>query len=93
MIYSSNHLEFLCSKLAENTGQTGGNIFAREVIVTQSAGMTAWVKTELAKTNGIIANTAFINQDALLSELYHLLSGDKLKNNRDIIRFKVYRLL
>ena len=93
MISSSNHLEFLCSKLAENTGQTGGNIFAREVIVTQSAGMTAWVKTELAKTNGIIANTAFINQDALLSELYHLLSGDKLKNNRDIIRFKVYRLL
>ena len=44
--------------------------------------MTAWLKTELAKSIGVIANVSFINQDALLIELYQLLFGERLRNNR-----------
>jgi len=93
MIYSSNHLEYLCQTLAGNIGQNDGNVFAREVIITQSTGMTAWLKTELANRNGILANTGFMNQDTLLGEMYLLLFGVKPKNNTDLIRYKVYKLL
>lgn len=93
MIYSSNHLEYLCQTLAGNVGQKNGNLFGREVIITQSTGMTAWLKTELASRNGIIANIGFMNQDELLNEIYLLLFGIKSKNNKDLLRYKVYKLL
>ena len=93
MIYSSNHLENLCHQLAVNMGGKDDSIFGRQVIITQSAGMTAWLKTELAKSIGVIANVSFINQDALLVEIYQLLFGERLRNNKDAIRFQVYQLL
>jgi exodeoxyribonuclease V gamma subunit len=93
MIYSSNHLEYLCQRLAGKLGQRNGSIFGREIIITQSAGMTAWLKTGLANRIGIIANTGFMNQDALLNEIYLFLSGVKPKNNKDFIKYKVYILL
>jgi len=93
MIYSSNHLEYLCQTLAGNVGQKNGNVFGREVIITQSMGMTAWLKTELTNRNGVLANTGFMNQDELLNEIYLLLFGIKPKNNKDFLRYKVYKLL
>jgi len=66
MIYSSNHLEKLCQILAENIGRTGSYIFGKEFLVTQSAGMNAWLKTELAQRNSIFANFGlFFNSVAL----------------------------
>lgn len=93
MIYRSNNTEHLCNKLAENTVINNFSPFDREIIITQSAGMTSWVKTELARRNGIIANTAFMNQDSLMSEIWQFLTGEKLKNSRDFVRFRVYELL
>jgi len=93
MIYRSNNLEHLCSKLAAKTGTNDLSPFAQEIIVTQSAGMTAWVKTELAKRNGIIANISFMNQDSLMNELMGFLTGNKQENARDRIRLQVYGLL
>jgi exodeoxyribonuclease V gamma subunit len=92
MTYSSNDLGYLCGKLAENTGTQNGNIFAKEVIITQSSGMTAWLKTELAKRNKVIANTVFMNQDALLSEIFWFFFKQKPASTKDIIRFKLYSL-
>jgi len=94
MKYSSNDLGYLCSILAENTGKRNNeNIFKKEIIVTQSAGMTAWLKTELARQNKVIANVAFMNQDSLLSEIFQFFFNKRPANTRDILRFSVYELL
>jgi len=93
MIYSSNHLENLCLQLSGNIGQQSEDIFGREIIVTQTAGMTAWLKTNLTRINGVIANIEFLKQDALMGEVYKLLTGENMRNNRDLLRFRMYGLL
>ncbi len=93
MIYSSNRPEHLCRQLSGNIGQQREDIFGREIIVTQTAGMASWLKTNLTRINGILANFSFMNQDALIGEIYLQLTGKKLRNNRDLIRFRVYSLL
>ena len=47
-LYTSNRLESLCQTLAENIRRPEHGVFGKEVIITQSAGMNAWLKTELA---------------------------------------------
>jgi exodeoxyribonuclease V gamma subunit len=93
MIYSSNHLEDLCLQLSYNIGQQSEDIFGREIVVTQTAGMTSWLKTNLTWINGVIANIDFLSQDALMGEVYKLLTGENMRNNRDLLRFRVYGLL
>ncbi|HAX93304.1 MAG TPA: hypothetical protein DCY25_05030 [Bacteroidales bacterium] len=93
MKYSSNDLGYLCGILAEHTGERNDNIFEKEIIVTQSAGMTAWLKTELAKRNKVIANVVFMNQDSLLAEIFLFFFNQRPANTRDILRFNVYGLL
>lgn len=93
MIYSSNHLEYLCLKLAANLRGRGNNILGREVIVTQSAGMNAWLKTQISKMNGVFANFSFINQDGLFAEIYKILFGERFKNDLNEIRYKIYKFL
>lgn len=93
MIYSSNHPEYLCQKLCDNIAQTGEDIFDREIIVTQTAGMSAWLKTEISRINGVFANFSIMNQDSVMNEIHLLLFGKRPKNNKDIIRHKVYKLL
>jgi exodeoxyribonuclease V gamma subunit len=93
MIYSSNHLEKLCQIMADNIGQPGSDVFGKEFIVTPTAGMNAWLKTELAQRNSIFANFEFMNQDGLLSAVSRVISGDRTQNNTDIIRYKIFTLL
>jgi len=93
MTYSSNDLEYLCGKLAENTGTQDENIFAKEIIITQSVGMTAWLRTELARRNKVIANTVFMNQDTLLAEVFWFFLKQKPASTKDIVRFKLYNLI
>jgi len=93
MLYCSNNPEQLCHKLAQNLRNNQKGVFDREIIVTQSAGMTSWLKTTLAYTNGVIANIVFLNQDAILSELYELMFEERLISNKNSIKFKIYKAL
>ncbi len=93
MLYCSNNPEHLGKILSQNLRNNPKDIFDREVIVTQSAGMTAWLKTTLAYTNGVIANTVFLNQDAIISELYELMFEEKAKSNKESVKFRIYRAL
>ena len=92
-IYASNRLEHLCQKLAVTVSELNPQIFAREVFVTQSAGMTGWLKAELTRQNSILAHFEFQNQDGLLGEIYELLFSERLKNNSELIKFRIFRLL
>jgi exodeoxyribonuclease V gamma subunit len=55
--------------------------------------MDAWIKTEIAREKGVFANFSFMNQDTVMDEIRLLLFGERLKNNRDYIRFMVFTLL
>lgn len=92
-IYSSNSLEKLCQTLAHHLQEPPADVFAREVIITQSAGMASWLKTSLTGHNGILANFSFQNQDGFLSEVYQLLFGERPKNNSDLLKYRLFDLL
>lgn len=89
-IYTCNRLESLCQTLAENIRNSERQVFAKDVIITQSGGMNGWLKTELAQRNGVIANFEFQNQDGFLLEIYQLLFKERLQNNFDSIKYKIY---
>src|SRR5664280_2437472 len=92
-IYASSRLENLCSKLAENIGSSGEGVFGKETIVTQSEGMNAWLKTELAKRNGVLANFLFTKQDGLLTKIYELLQPGKPGMNKDLVKYRIFTLI
>ena len=92
-LYTSNRLESLCQTLAENICRSEHGVFGKEVIITQSAGMNAWLKTELAQRNGVFTNFAFENQDGFFSEIYQLLFKQRLQNNLDTLKYKIYDFL
>ena len=75
MIYTSNQLESLLEKLASNIRESKRNIFDKSIVITQSAGMAAWLKTELAKLNDVILNTDFITQDALIRDMQDTMAS------------------
>ena len=92
-IYSSNRLENLCQILAENIREPERDLFGKEVIITQSTGMNVWLKTELARKNGVFANFEFQNQDGLFAGIHQLLFGKPLRNDVDAMKYKIYGLL
>ncbi|MBE0668207.1 MAG: exodeoxyribonuclease V subunit gamma, partial [Bacteroidales bacterium] len=92
-IYTSNRLENLCEKLAATVSGPDSAVFARELFVTQSSGMSGWLKNELAERNGILANFEFQNQDGLFGTVCELLLGERLRNNIDSIKYGIFRLL
>ena len=92
-LYTSNRLESLCQTLAENIRRSEHGVFGKEVIITQSAGMNAWLKTELAQRNGVFSNFAFENQDGFFSEIYQLLFKQRLQNDLDTLKYKIYDFL
>lgn len=92
-LYISNQIEILCGKLAANLNPESGSIFNKIMIITQGGGMNNWVTGKMTETNGIFAHYEFQNQDGFLGQVYELLTGDKLRSNRDTIKFGVYRLL
>lgn len=92
-IFTSNHIEILCQTLSGKVQEPGLNIFDKQVIITQSNGMSSWLKTELAKQNGVFANFEFYNQDSFLQGIYQLLFKERLQNNLDEIKYKIYKCL
>lgn len=92
-LYTSNRLESLSQTLAENIRKPENGVFGKEVIITQSTGMNAWLKTELAQRNGVFANFGFKNQNGLFSEIYHLLFKKRIQNNPDRLKYRIYDLL
>lgn len=93
MVHISNSLEKLCRKLSESVTGNEGDIFAREAIITQTAGMNAWLKRELTSINGSVANLSFMNQDRIFTALYELLTGEGINNRFDIIKYRLFDLL
>ncbi|NJK95636.1 MAG: exodeoxyribonuclease V subunit gamma [Bacteroidales bacterium] len=92
-IYTSPRQEDLCKKLSEKLNEPTGDIFKKEVIITPSAGMNAWLKTELPKRNRIIANFEFQNQDGLFRDICALYYGEKLPASVGNIKYKIFGLL
>lgn len=90
---ASNNLRHLSERLADDISKSTQDLFSKTVIVTQSAGMDAWLKTELAKHNRIFANFLFLNQDGLFGEVHRILFEEKLKNNSDTLKYMVYECL
>jgi len=86
----SNQMESLCGKLAQNLKQQPGSIFSKTIIITQGGGMNDWLTRNITETNGVFANYAFQNQDGFMGQVYELLTGEKLRSNRDAIKFGVY---
>jgi exodeoxyribonuclease V gamma subunit len=92
-IYTSNRLENLCQTLAENLRKPEHGVFWKDIIITQTAGMNAWLKTEIAERNGVFANFEFQNQDGFFAGVYKLLFGERLTNNVDAIKYKIFGFL
>jgi exodeoxyribonuclease V gamma subunit len=89
----SNRLDQLCQLLADKISKSENGVFAKEVIVTQTSGMNAWLKTELAQRNGVLAQFQFQNQDGLFAEIYKLLFGKSMSNQFDNNKYTIYGLL
>lgn len=92
-IYTSNRLESLCQTLAENIRKPEKGVFGKELIITQTAGMNAWLKTDLARRIGVFANFGFQNQDGFFAEMYQLLFDKRLSNNVDILKYRIFECL
>ncbi|HSV76152.1 MAG TPA: exodeoxyribonuclease V subunit gamma [Bacteroidales bacterium] len=91
-LFISSQIETLCGKLAQNLNQQSVSIFNQSVIITQGGGVNDWLTRSITETNGVFANFAFQNQDGFLGKVYELLTGEKLRSNRDAIKFGIYRL-
>lgn len=92
-IYSSNSLKHLTGKLADSIKKSDSELFGKTIIITQTAGMNAWLKTELAQLNRVFANFEFQNQDGLFAGIYKLLFKERLQNNLDTIKYMIYDCL
>lgn len=92
-LYCSNNLDILRDKLAENINSSKIPLFSPCTIITQSQGMDAWLKKELALRKGIFANFRFENQDGLFSALYLQLFEERPINSKDIVKYRLYKLL
>ena len=69
-VYTGNRTETLVARLAETLREPLEHPLAPEVIVVQSRGMERWVAMELARLNGICANTRFPFPNAFLDEIF-----------------------
>ena len=75
-IYTSNRLEILAEQLARIVRDPLPNPVAPEIIVVQSRGMERWVSMELARHNGICANSAFPFPNAFFQRIISGLIPD-----------------
>ncbi|MFW5758748.1 MAG: exodeoxyribonuclease V subunit gamma, partial [Bacteroidota bacterium] len=92
-VITSGRMEDLSARLGKNLKSMSTPVFSKTMIITQGAAMNSWLITTLTQTNAIFANYAFQNQDGFMGKVYELLTGEKYANNRDVIKFGVYRLI
>jgi len=71
----SNSLERLAAKLSAEVQWVHKEVFQPVYIVTQTDGMNAWLKLQLADKNGIAANLRFLKPNDLISKIFNSLGG------------------
>ena len=70
ILYKSNRLEILAHHLAERSLRPPlSSPFVAEQVIVQTQGMAQWLKLELSKRRGIVANVEFPFPRAFLSQL------------------------
>ncbi|MFC1811837.1 exodeoxyribonuclease V subunit gamma [Thermodesulfobacteriota bacterium] len=95
-VYSSNRLEILAERLARIVKTPLASPLEPEVIVVQSRGMERWVSMEIARHNGICANSIFPFPNTFLQEIFKKMNPELAVSSLfepGILTFKVMDLL
>ena len=95
-IVSSNRLEILAERLAQVVREPLSDPFSPEVIVVQSSGIQRWVSMELARHNGICANSHFPFPNRFLNDLFSRMDPDlpeKSLFDPGILTFRIMQIL
>lgn len=93
-IKSSNSLNDLSEALAIRTGRHEAGIFQPFYVVTQTDGMSSWLKMAIAEKAGIAANLIFLKPNELINKLYYASGGEweRTLSSSDI-QWLIYREL
>ena len=73
--FTSNKLIGLAEELARQESMRQRTVFEQQVIITQVAGMNAWLTDRLAFNLGIAANISFLTPNRLLNKIFFALGG------------------
>ncbi len=95
-IYTSNRLEILAEQLARIVRTPLADAIAPEIIVIQSRGMERWVSMELARHNGICANSLFPFPNAFFKQISSQLILDLPEQSLfdpAVLTFKIMKIL
>ncbi len=75
-IFTSNRLEMLAEKLAENIGRQKRKVFEPVWIITQTPGMGQWLSRQIARQNEIFFNFRFIQPSEIVDRLWKIVFPD-----------------
>jgi exodeoxyribonuclease V gamma subunit len=95
-LFTSNCLELLADKLADEIRTPLSSPLKKEVIVVQSKGMERWISLHLAHRQGICANCSFPFPNTFLYEIFRTVLPDLPRNSpldAEIMTWKIMRLL
>ncbi len=95
-VFTSNRTETLAAGLAETLREPLAHPLAPEIIVVQSRGMERWIAMELARLNGICANTRFPFPNAFLDEIFGRLRPEDGRDDAfsaDVLLYRIMDLL
>ena len=93
-LYISNHLDHLAEKLSNDLKHQSSSIFQPYTIVTQTEGMSNWLRLKIAEKEGIAAHVKFPKPSEIVEQIYWILGGTKeniLK--RDEQHWHIYEVL
>ena len=95
-IYTSNYLETLSRQMAGLLAEPSSTPFSPEMVVVHSKGMGQWLATEIARYNGICANTVFPFPNKFLNQLFDMAGVSPKEDaayNTDTLTFKIMKAL
>ncbi|WP_407331234.1 exodeoxyribonuclease V subunit gamma [Enterovibrio sp. 27052020O] len=96
-VYHSNQLDLLKSLLVAIVQQKPlDNPFQKEIILVQSPGMAQWLKLEMAKEQGIVANVEFPLPATFIWQMFtHILDGVPQRSffNKEAMTWKLMKVL
>ena len=75
-LYTSNQLEQLSGLLSSITSVPLDNVFTKETVVVQNAGMARWLSMQLADTTGISANIEYLFPAEFMWKILRIVSSD-----------------
>jgi exodeoxyribonuclease V gamma subunit len=90
----SNSLERLAAKLSADVQSIHKEVFQPVYIVTQTDGMNAWLKLQVAAKTGIAANLRFLKPNDLISKIFNLQGGSYSQTlSAENLNWLLYKLL